>query len=33
MSGIKSISPLSGSYAYCVSARVTRFMISVESVK
>ena len=33
MSGTSSISPFSGLYAYCVSARVTRFMISVESVK
>ena len=33
MSGTSSISPFSGLYAYCVNARVTRFMISVESVK
>ena len=32
MSGTSSMSLVSGLYAYCVSARVTRFRIAVESV-
>ena len=32
MSGARIMSLVSGSYTYCVRARVTRFMIEVESV-